>query len=59
MLSQANLDVVDSYRNTVLREAAINVALNSPNIVATYTYDMQPLVGDSALCDWQMYIIQE
>ena len=42
-----------------MREAAINVALNNPNIVATYTYDMQPLVGDSALCDWQMYIIQE
>ena len=58
-LPQASLEEADSYRNTVLREAAINVALDHSNIVATYTYDMQPLVGDSALCDWQMYIIQE
>ncbi|GAX77123.1 hypothetical protein CEUSTIGMA_g4569.t1 [Chlamydomonas eustigma] len=32
-------------RKTALREAAINATLNHPNIVTTYTYDMQPL-GD-------------
>ena len=50
---------------TVLREAAINATLNHPHIVTTYTYDMQPLGGDTqtrtsgrGFMDWQMHIIQ-
>ncbi len=32
-------------RMKALREAAINSTLNHPNIVSTYTHDMQPLGG--------------
>ena len=52
----------EANRKTALREAAINSTLDHPNIVTTYTYDMQPL-GDEktagrGFMDWQMYIIQ-
>lgn len=33
----------EMMRHTALREAAINATLDHPNIVPTYTYDMQPL----------------
>ncbi|KAG1672192.1 hypothetical protein FOA52_002892 [Chlamydomonas sp. UWO 241] len=53
----------EAERQMALREAAINATLNHVNIVATYTYDVQPLAKDSrqagGLTDWQMYIIQE
>uniref|UniRef100_A0A7R9Z8R5 Protein kinase domain-containing protein n=1 Tax=Chlamydomonas euryale TaxID=1486919 RepID=A0A7R9Z8R5_9CHLO len=53
----------ESERQMALREAAINSTLNHTNIVATYTYDVQPLAKNAAsaggLTDWQMYIIQE
>ena len=55
----------EANRMTVLREAAINATLNHPHIVTTYTYDMQPLGGDTqtrtsgrGFMDWQMHIIQ-
>jgi len=54
----------ESSRRTALREAAFNATLHHPNIVTTYTYDMQPL-GESTkstgrgVYDWQLYIIQE
>jgi len=37
-----------AMRNSTLREVAINAALNHPNIVMTYAYDMQPLAGGEA-----------
>ncbi len=35
----------EANRMKALREAAINSTLNHPNIVSTYTHDMQPLGG--------------
>ena len=64
----------DSNRISALREAAINVNLNHPNIVATYGHDVQPLSAirmgvpgggedlsptGKSFADWQMFIIQE
>ena len=37
-----------AMRNSTLSEVAINAALNHPNIVMTYAYDMQPLAGGEA-----------
>jgi serine/threonine protein kinase len=34
-------------RRKAMREAAINATLNHPNVVATYSWDMVPLVANS------------
>ncbi|GAX74864.1 hypothetical protein CEUSTIGMA_g2310.t1 [Chlamydomonas eustigma] len=53
----------EANRKVALREAAINNSLDHPNIVRSYTYDMQPLGEpegpNQQFLDWQLFIVQE
>lgn len=35
----------EASRSQAVREASINAGLDHPNIVATYSYDMKPMVA--------------